>query len=53
VADSNLRILRRLVRKIIYSFRADRVEGILKGIDDLRFLTDWSISKEKNSRYKK
>jgi hypothetical protein len=53
VADSNLRILRRSVRKIIHGFRADRVEGILEGIDDLRFLTDWSTSKEKNGRYEK
>ncbi|KAF2672900.1 hypothetical protein BT63DRAFT_139315 [Microthyrium microscopicum] len=53
VADSNLRILRRSVRKIIHGLRADRVEGILEGIDELRFLTDWSTPNEKNGRYEK
>jgi hypothetical protein len=53
VADSNLRILRRSVRKIFHGLRADRVEGILEGIDELRFLTNWSTSSEKNGRYEK
>jgi hypothetical protein len=53
VADSNLRILRRSVRKIIHGLRADRVEGILEGIDELRFLTDWSTPNEKNGQYGK
>lgn len=48
--DSNLRVLRRSVRKIINGFRADRVEGIFEGIDELRLLTDWSPSSEKNGR---
>jgi hypothetical protein len=50
VTDSNLRVLRRSVRKIINGFRADQVEGILEGIDELRFLTDWNTSSEKNGR---
>lgn len=49
--DSNLRILRKSVRKIIHGFRDDGVEGILEGIDELRFLTDWNTSNEKNGRY--
>jgi hypothetical protein len=51
VTDSNLRILRRSVRKIIHGIRTDRVEGILEGINELRYLTDWKTSNEKNSRY--
>jgi hypothetical protein len=48
--DSSLRILRRSVRKIIHGFRADRVEEIFDGIGELKLLTGWNISNEKNGR---
>lgn len=48
--DNNQRILRRSVELIIHSIQADRIEEIFEGIGELKLLTGWNTSNNKNDR---